>query len=112
VRASAGSLFRLPTVKVELAEALPQIKALGVRVLATSSHEGIPISDADLRGPLAFVVGSEGAGVPKDVLAQADEMVMIPQSPRVESLNAGIAASIMLYEAARQRAKTDEPQGH
>ena len=106
VRASAGSLFRLPTVKVELAE------ALGVRVLATSSHEGIPISDADLRGPLAFVVGSEGAGVPKDVLAQADEMVMIPQSPRVESLNAGIAASIMLYEAARQRAKTDEPQGH
>lgn len=103
VRASAGSLFRLPTVKVEIARALPEIKARGVRVLATSSHQGISITDADLRGPLAFVVGSEGAGVPKDVLVQADEVVAIPQSPRVESLNAGIAASIVLYEAARQR---------
>jgi TrmH family RNA methyltransferase len=103
VRASAGSLFRLPTVKVELAKALLQIKAGGVRVLATSSHRGISISDADLSEPLAFVVGSEGAGVPKNVLAQADEVVMIPQSSRVESLNAGIATSIMLYEAARQR---------
>jgi TrmH family RNA methyltransferase len=103
VRASAGSLFRLPTVKVELATALPEIKAAGVRVLASSSHRGISISDADLSGPLAFVVGGEGAGVPRNALAQADEVVMIPQSPRVESLNAGIAASIMLYEAARQR---------
>ena len=110
VRASAGSLFRLPTVKVDLAKALPEIKARGVRVLATSSHQGNSISDADLRGPLAFIVGSEGAGVPRDMLAQADEIVAIPQSSRVESLNAGIAASIVLYEAARQRVKTDEPQ--
>jgi TrmH family RNA methyltransferase len=102
VRASVGSLFRLPAVKVELAQAMLEIKAHGVRVLATSSHQGTAISAADLRGPLAFVVGSEGAGVPKDVLAQADELVMIPQSSRVESLNAGIAASIVLYEAARQ----------
>lgn len=112
VRASAGSLFRLPTVKVELAKALPEIKSGGVRVLATSSHQGSSISQADLRGPLAFVVGSEGAGVPKDVLAQADEVVMIPQSSRVESLNAGIAASIMLYEAARQRQKAISPRRH
>jgi TrmH family RNA methyltransferase len=103
VRASAGSLFRLPTVKVETAKALPEIKARGVRVLATSSHQGSSISEADLRGPLALVVGSEGAGVSKDLLAQADEIVAIPHSSRVESLNAGIAASIVLYEAARQR---------
>jgi len=103
VRASAGSLFRLPAAKVELAEGLPRIKARGVRVLATSSHQGTAISNADLRGPVAFVVGSEAAGVPKDVLAQADEVVAIPHSPKLESLNAGIAASIVLYEAARQR---------
>jgi RNA methyltransferase, TrmH family len=103
VRASAGSLFRLPTVKVELATALPEIKSHGVRVLATSSHNGTAISDVDLRQPVAFVIGNEGAGVPKDVLAQADETVAIPQSSSVESLNAGIAASILLYEAARQR---------
>jgi TrmH family RNA methyltransferase len=105
VRASAGSLFRLPTAKVGLTQALPDIKARGVRVLATSSHKGTAISDVDLRAPVALVVGSEGAGIRKDVLAQADEVVVIPQSPRVESLNAGIAASIVLYEAARQRSR-------
>ena len=109
LRASAGSLFRLPTTKVEFATVLPDLKSGGVRVLATSSHKGKLISDVDLRGPVAFVIGNEGAGVPKDVLAQADEIVAIPQSPRVESLNAGIAASIMLYEAARQRSAS-EPQ--
>jgi RNA methyltransferase, TrmH family len=103
VRASAGSLFRLPGVKIELAKALHEIKLRGVRVMATSSHKGTAITDADLRGPIAFIVGSEGTGVPKDVFAQADEVVAIPHSARVESLNAGIAASILLYEAARQR---------
>jgi RNA methyltransferase, TrmH family len=102
-RASAGSLFRLPTLKVELAKVLMEIKARGLRVLATSSHKGTMIADADLRGPLAFLVGNEGAGLPKDLLAQADEVVAIPQLARVESLNAGIAASILLYEATRQR---------
>ena len=105
VRASAGSMFRVPAVKVELASALASMKARGVRVLATSSHKGTPISQADLRGPVALIVGNEGAGLPKDVLAQADEIVAIPQSSRVESLNAGIAASIILYEAARQRSE-------
>ncbi len=103
VRASAGSLFRLPTAKVDIANALPAIKGCGVRVLATSSHKGTMISDANLRGPVAFVVGNEGGGVPKDVVAQADEVVVIPQSSKVESLNAAIAASILLYEAVRQR---------
>ena len=105
VRASAGSLFRVPTLKVELGKVLSEIKARGVRVLATSSHKGTSIPQADLRGPVAFVVGNEGAGIPKDLVAQADEVVAIPQSARVESLNAGIAASIVLYEAARQRGR-------
>src|SRR5271169_5959663 len=103
VRASAGSLFRLPTLKVELARALEEIKARGVRLLATLSHKGTSVADVDLRGPVALLIGSEGAGVPKGVLAQADETLAIPQSARVESLNAGVAASVMLYEAARQR---------
>jgi RNA methyltransferase, TrmH family len=105
LRASAGSLFRLPALKVELAKVLREIKSHDVRVLATSSHQGTAIADVDLRVPVAFIVGSEGAGVPRDLLAQADEIVAIPHSPRVESLNAGIAASIVLYEAARQRRK-------
>ena len=103
VRASAGSLFRLPTLKVELASTMQEVKSRGVRVLATSSHKGTPISDADFCGPVAFLIGNEGAGIPKDLLTQADSVVAIPQSARVESLNAGIAASIIVYEAARQR---------
>ncbi len=103
VRASAGSMFRVPVVKVELAAALREAKKRGVRVLATSSHKGTLISDSDLRGPVALMVGNEGAGLSKDLLSQADEIVAVPQSSKVESLNAGIAASIVLYEAARQR---------
>ena len=103
VRASAGSMFRLPTVKVEVSRALSDLKSRGLRVLATSSHKGTMIADVDLRGPLALIVGNEGAGISRDLMAQADEVVAIPQSSRVESLNAGIATSVILYEAARQR---------
>ena len=110
LRASAGSMFRVPAVKVELASVISDLKARRIRVLATSSHKGTLVAQADLSGPVALLVGNEGSGLSKDVLAQADEIVAIPQSPRVESLNAGIAASIILYEAARQR--INSPQKH
>jgi TrmH family RNA methyltransferase len=103
LRASAGSLFRLPGLKIELSKAVTEIKNRGVRLLATSSHKGTLISQTDLSVPVALIVGNEGAGLPRDVLAQADEVVAIPHSRKVESLNAGIAASVILYEAARQR---------
>jgi RNA methyltransferase, TrmH family len=106
VRASAGSLFRVPVVKVELDKVLTEVKSHGVRVLATVSHKGATIANVDLRIPMALLIGNEGAGMSKGVLAQADEVVAIPQSARVESLNAGVAASIMLYEAARQRQRS------
>ena len=112
VRASAGSLFRLPTLRLELPRALREIKAREVRILATSSHKGTAVAEVDLRGRVAFIVGSEGAGVPRDVLTQADEVVAIPHSSHVESLNAGIAASIVLYEAARQRRTRISPRRH
>lgn len=105
VRASAGSLFRIPTVEVKLADATATLRERGLRLVATSSHEGRPVDEADLAGPVALFLGSEGAGLPRETLKQMDETVAIPHSPRVESLNAGIAASILLYEAARQRRK-------
>jgi RNA methyltransferase, TrmH family len=103
VRASAGSLFREPVLRVKMAQAIPLLKQHGLRVLATSSHKGKRLHEANFTGSAMIIVGNEGAGVPQDVLAQADELVTIPHSARVESLNAGIAASILLYEAARQR---------
>ena len=105
VRASAGSLFREPLIRVKLEETLPLLKSHGVRVAASSSHKGQPLNQVDLTGPLALIIGNEGAGVPPEVLAEADELVMIAHSPKVESLNAGIAGAILLYEASRQRKK-------
>lgn len=111
VRASAGSVFREPLLRLKMLESIPLLKQHGVRVLVTSSHKGKPLHEANFTGAAMIVIGSEGAGVPQEVLALADERITIPHSERVESLNAGIAASILLYEAARQRNKnltTDE----
>ena len=111
VRASAGSVFRQPLFKVKLSDVFAQLQQHGVRVVASSSHKGKPLREVDLSGPLALLVGNEGVGLPPEILSQADELARVPHSARVESLNAGIAASIMLYEASRQRDKnltTDE----
>ena len=107
IRASAGSLFRLPVASVKAAggmdAVISQFRAKGVRLLATSSHKGTPLDQAVLTGTSAFFIGGEGAGLPKPLMAQMEETIAIPHSPRVESLNAGVAASIVLYEAARQK---------
>jgi TrmH family RNA methyltransferase len=103
VRASAGSVFRLVVAKTELGVAIAAMRTRGVRLVATSSHKGTPLPDADLTGQVAIVIGNEGAGIDKKMMTQMDELVMIPHSPRVDSLNAGIAASIILYEAGRQK---------
>jgi TrmH family RNA methyltransferase len=103
VRASAGSVFRLPLVRAKMSDALVRLREHGLRLVATSSHKGTPIHRAKLSGPLAIFVGSEGSGLARDLMAQMDEVVAIPHSEKVESLNAGVAASILLYEIARQK---------
>jgi TrmH family RNA methyltransferase len=103
VRASAGSVFRLPLARAKLSEALDQMKELSLRLVATASHKGTPLDQAKLSVPLAIFVGSEGAGVSRDLMKAMDEVVAIPQAPQVDSLNVGVAASIVLYEVARQR---------
>lgn len=103
VRASAGSIFRVPLARVDLKAALSAMRDRGIRLIATSSHKGTSLYEADLSGELAIFVGNEGAGIQKRLLSEMDELIMIPHSPRVESLNAGIAASIILYEAARRK---------
>lgn len=103
VRASAGSIFRLNVLRAKFDEVLPQMRERGLRLVATSSHKGVPLYEARLDGPLALFIGNEGAGLSKDLLNQMDQTVVIPHSPKVESLNAGVAGSILLYEIARQR---------
>jgi len=103
VRATAGSIFRLPAVTAKLAELIPYLREKGVRLFATSSHKGIPLHEAPLHEPSALFIGNEGAGLARDVISKMDATIAIPQVLPVESLNAGVAASIILYEAARQR---------
>lgn len=103
IRASAGSVFRVSIAKIDLASGSALLRSRGVRLIATSSHKGTLLAETNLTGEAAIFIGNEGAGIDKKLLGQMDELIMIPHSPRVESLNAGIAASIVLYEAARQR---------
>jgi TrmH family RNA methyltransferase len=109
IRASAGSIFRLPIVMVKasggLETLLTKLRRQSIRLLATSSHKGTPIGQANLAAPVAIFVGNEGSGLPRSLLAAVDETIAIHHSPQVESLNAGIATSIVLYEAARQRGR-------
>jgi RNA methyltransferase, TrmH family len=108
VRASAGSVFRLPIIhahdkSAKLKDVSEKLRAAGVRLIATSSHKGTPLDQAELKTPAAIFFGNEGSGLPRELIAQMDEAMVIPHSTQVESLNAGVAASIVLYEAARQR---------
>lgn len=102
LRGSAGSIFRVPFLQIPSGELLTMLRHRGVRLLATSSHKGTPLPEADWSLPLAIFIGNEGAGLKREIMHQMDETLVIPQSGSVESLNAGVAASIVLYEAARK----------
>lgn len=119
LRASVGSIFRMPVVPCAIDD-LMTLRTQGVRLLAAVG-EGIgtePVSgdDAiteieavDLTVGTAILIGNEGAGLPADLLALADARITIPSAGTVESLNAAVAGSILLYEAQRQRARVGVP---
>src|SRR5271156_3044257 len=101
LRASSGSAFRLPVVALPADDAFAVLRAQGVRVFAAVARDGD--READLRGPTALLIGNEGSGLPEAWSVQADARVTIPLPGAVESLNAAIAGSVLLYEAMRQR---------
>jgi TrmH family RNA methyltransferase len=104
VRASAGSVFRLPFISASPEEAFAKLRAARVRIWTTALDNATPAPAAALYEPFAFLIGNEGNGVPAELAAQADATLTIPCPGPVESLNAAVAASILLYEASRQRA--------
>ena len=109
LRASAGSALRLPLLRgMSVPILLTQLRVSKVKIIAAGSAasnelHGDGESAPDLREPVAIFIGNEGAGLTHEVESAADAHISIPTSAAVESLNAGIAASIILYEAARQR---------
>ena len=104
IRASAGSVFRVPVASADSA-GMEVLEQQGVRLLAALKDHATAIDDAALVGPIAFLIGNEGAGLSEDWVRMADERVTIPCPGWVESLNAAVAGSLLLYEASRQRRK-------
>jgi TrmH family RNA methyltransferase len=110
VRASAGALFHVPVVEgCDPQEVLGVLGDLGLIRIAAVAHGGERPDRVDLSGPLALLFGNEAQGLPSDVLEGVDTRVTIPMPGRSESLNLGMAASILLYEARRQRAGVLSP---
>ncbi len=104
VRGSAGAVLGLPMlVPDDLRAALDALRARGASVVAADVAAPTAYTDADLTGFVALVVGSEAHGVPADLATVVDEYVAIPMSGPTDSLNAAVAASVLMFEAARQR---------
>ncbi len=115
VRASTGSLFALPVVRAPgLREVGAWLDAAGgrgqrVTVVGTDEHGSAEAADFDLTGPVLLVIGNETAGLSAAWRERCDVLVRIPMTGSASSLNAASAASVMLYEAARQRARAGAP---
>jgi TrmH family RNA methyltransferase len=113
LRGSMGSAFRLPHLRGgPIDQVLDALEARGIAVLATAADGERRYDEADLRGPVALVVGGEGAGLSAAVRERAAARLRIPLEEPVESLNVGVAAALVLFEAARQRGfRTAGPRG-
>lgn len=104
VRSTMGSLLRVPFVCVEnLGEVLDPLKARGIRLYAAHLQGSRDYDGEDYRGATAFLIGNEAGGLKPETAAKADVRIRIPMKGQVESLNAAVAASVLMFEAARQR---------
>jgi TrmH family RNA methyltransferase len=104
LRGAMGSAFRLPHVDgLDFDTALERLRARGLAIVAAAAEDGERYDTVDFRGPSALLLGNEGTGLPESALRRADTRAAIPMASAVESLNVGVAAGILLFEAARQR---------
>ena len=103
-KASAGAVEYMKVARVtNINNAINELKEKGVWIFGTAAEGSIPMYKADLTGPAAIVIGNEGDGMSQLVRKNCDVMVHIPMKGKISSLNASAAASILLYEAVRQR---------
>lgn len=106
LRASAGSVFHVPLVLAPLDETMAYLRECGIRSYATVLSDATSYLDCDLSGACAAVIGNESAGLGEAAVALSDERMTIEMAGRAESLNAGVAASLIAFEALRQRRGT------
>ncbi len=104
IRATMGSIYRVPFCQTEdFQQTLQLIKGQGITIYA-AHLQGMPYdTEGGFRKKCAFLIGNEANGLSEQASAQADELIRIPMEGKVESLNAAVAAAILMYEAARQR---------
>ena len=108
LRASSGSVFRLPMVHCGMDEAVSMLRAGKIRILAAVAAQAGTVSVVeDLCGSVAIMIGNEGAGLSTELIGLADGRITIPCPGMTESLNAAVAGSVLLYEASRQRTVRD-----
>lgn len=103
LRASAGSIFRLPGITLCEDHIVHELAQRKITTVAAVVVDGKPLSQLDLTRSTAIIIGNEGNGIQPSVLRRVDARVTVPMPGPIESLNAAIAGSILLYEAARQR---------
>jgi TrmH family RNA methyltransferase len=104
VRASAGSVLRLPVVSGgQPTSVLSEIGRVGLARLGAVAHGGVPFTEAPLSGALALVLGNESAGLSEDTSDHLDGFVTIPMAGGTESLNVAMAATVLCFEVARRR---------
>ena len=104
LKTSAGALHLVPVCRVNhLFQAVRFLQESGIQVIAASEKTTKSMYEADLKVPTAFIMGSEDEGIEADLIDQADDACMIPLHGKIQSLNVSVAASLMLYEAVRQR---------
>lgn len=105
LRGSMGSALRLPiSIAADARDAVALARSHGASVVSTVPRDGIAPDAANFRGRVAVLIGGEGLGLMPDLLRESDQRVTIPMQAPVESLNAAVAAAVLLYEARRQRA--------
>jgi TrmH family RNA methyltransferase len=103
VRASAGSVFRVPVISATPESAFAHLREAGIETLVATAAIAPAADRVRLAHATAFLIGNEGNGVPEEIAALADGAIRVPCPGPVESLNAAVAASVLLYEASRQR---------
>ncbi|MEG0972270.1 MAG: RNA methyltransferase [Lachnospiraceae bacterium] len=108
IRATMGSIYRVPhLITGNLEDVIGQLKERKITIFAAHLNGTCNYDEVDLSHGTGFLIGNEGNGLGEEIVEQADVLIKIPMEGRVESLNAAIAASLLMYEAKRQRKNKD-----
>ncbi len=104
IKTSAGALHSFPVCRERsIVRSIEYLRESGLKVIAAGEKQGTPVAEADLKGPVVLIMGSEDKGISRELLSLSHQQIMIPMKGKIESLNVSVAAGILLYEIARQR---------